>query len=88
MGSTEHGACDPLADLVDLRLEYEAKGLSFAIHADAAWGGYFASLIDRSLKGPPSEGLPLVPALALQPYTMKQLDSLQFADSITIDPHK
>lgn len=36
MGSTEHGACDPLADLVDLRREYEAKGLSFAIHADAA----------------------------------------------------
>lgn len=88
MGSTEHGACDPLADLVNLRQEYESKGLSFAIHADAAWGGYFASFIDRSLKGPPSNLLPLVPALTLQPYTMEQLYSLQYADSITIDPHK
>lgn len=88
MGSTEHGACDPLADLVSLRLEYQAKGLSFAIHADAAWGGYFASFIDRSPKGPPSDMLPLVPALALQRYTMRQLQHLEFADSITIDPHK
>lgn len=88
MGSTEHGACDPLAKLVSLRQEYQSKGLSFAIHADAAWGGYFASFIDRSLKGPPSDLLPLVPALALQPYTMEQLYSLQYADSITIDPHK
>ncbi|KAL7935760.1 pyridoxal phosphate-dependent transferase [Trichoderma chlorosporum] len=88
MGSTEHGACDPLAGLVDLRQEYEAKGLSFAIHADAAWGGYFASLIDRSLKDLPGDELPLVPALTLQPYTRDQLEYLQFADSITIDPHK
>ncbi|KAM0513536.1 hypothetical protein ACHAPE_007800 [Trichoderma viride] len=88
MGSTEHGACDPLADLVSLREEYQSKGLSFAIHADAAWGGYFASFIDRTMKGPPSGYLPLVPALKLQDYTMEQLYSLQYADSITIDPHK
>lgn len=88
MGSTEHGACDPLADLVSLREEYQSKGLSFAIHADAAWGGYFASFIDRTMKGPPSGYLPLVPALKLQEYTMEQLYSLQYADSITIDPHK
>ncbi|QYT03139.1 hypothetical protein H0G86_010106 [Trichoderma simmonsii] len=89
MGSTEHGACDPLAALVRLRRDYESKGLSFAIHADAAWGGYFASLIDHSVKGsPPNDLLPLVPALALQPYTMEQLQYLEFADSITIDPHK
>lgn len=88
MGSTEHGACDPLADVVSLREEYQSKGLSFAIHADAAWGGYFASFIDRTMKGPPSNLLPLVPALKLQDYTMEQLYSLQYADSITIDPHK
>lgn len=88
MGSTEHGACDPLADLVSLRQEYESKGLSFAIHADAAWGGYFASFIDRDDKDSPADLLPLVPTLTLQPYTMKQLKSLKYADSITIDPHK
>lgn len=52
MGSTEHGACDPLTDLVSLREEYQSKGLSFAIHADVAWGGYFASFIDRTMKDP------------------------------------
>lgn len=40
------------------------------------------------MKGPPSGHLPLVPALKLQDYTMEQLYSLQYADSITIDPHK
>jgi glutamate/tyrosine decarboxylase-like PLP-dependent enzyme len=88
MGSTEHGACDPLAEIVELRKEYQSKGLSFAIHADAAWGGYFASFIDRRLKGVPTPFLPLVPALTLQPYTKEQLYSLEDADSITIDPHK
>ncbi|KAF3762117.1 pyridoxal-dependent decarboxylase conserved domain protein [Cryphonectria parasitica EP155] len=87
IGSTEHGACDPLAELVRVRSEYEEQGLSFAIHADAAWGGYFASMV-------PSDGplllpnLPYVPTLALQPYTIEQLKALANADSITIDPHK
>lgn len=85
IGSTEHGACDPIADLVDVRGEYEKKGLSFAIHADAAWGGYFASMLP-SIEAIPL--LPFVPTLALQPYTILQLEALSSADSITIDPHK
>ncbi|KAK5994152.1 L-tyrosine decarboxylase [Cladobotryum mycophilum] len=38
IGSTEHGACDPLEGIVALRKRYQAEGLSFAIHCDAAWG--------------------------------------------------
>ncbi|KAH6843410.1 pyridoxal-dependent decarboxylase domain protein [Chaetomium sp. MPI-CAGE-AT-0009] len=88
MGSTEHGACDPLARIVEIRDKYQKeKGVSFAIHCDAAWGGYFASLLrPREGRGP---GLiPYVPAMPLNPYTRRQLQHLKHADSITIDPHK
>lgn len=85
IGSTEHGACDPIAELVHVRSEYEQKGLSFAILADAAWGGYFASMLPTPEATP---GLPFVPTLALQPHTVLQLSALASADTITIDPHK
>ncbi|KAK4245017.1 L-tyrosine decarboxylase [Corynascus novoguineensis] len=86
IGSTEHGACDPIAEMVQARTEFQARGLSFAIHCDAAWGGYFASMLHEV---PPGRGeAPFVPALTLQPYTVKQLESLRYSDSITIDPHK
>ncbi|KAK8121519.1 Pyridoxal-dependent decarboxylase conserved domain [Apiospora kogelbergensis] len=86
MGSTEHGACDPLAEIIQIREEYQKKkGVSFAVHCDAAWGGYFASLLRR--RGG-REGTPYVPAMPLNPYTKKQLQALKHADSITIDPHK
>ncbi|KAF6809813.1 hypothetical protein CMUS01_13598 [Colletotrichum musicola] len=88
MGSTEHGACDPLSEIISIRDEYEEKkGVSFAVHCDAAWGGYFASLLrERHVRrGPPD--LPYVPGMSLSPYTKKQLEALKDADSITIDPH-
>ncbi|KAI1774360.1 pyridoxal phosphate-dependent transferase [Hypoxylon cercidicola] len=87
IGSTEHGACDPVREIVNLRTEYESKGLSFAIHCDAAWGGYFASLIPEQFLGVLGEP-PLVPKLTLHEHTMNQLKYLHYADSITIDPHK
>ncbi|KAF4501132.1 L-tyrosine decarboxylase [Fusarium agapanthi] len=89
IGSTEHGACDPLRQVVELREGFQTRGLSFAIHADAAWGGYFSSMIERRMFAPvPGGDLPFVPKLAIQPYTREQLECLPFADSITIDPHK
>ncbi|RKK46840.1 hypothetical protein BFJ66_g8414 [Fusarium oxysporum f. sp. cepae] len=62
IGSTEHGACDPLRQVVELREEFQARGLSFAIHCDAAWGGYFSSMIERRMFAPiPGGDLPFVP---------------------------
>lgn len=70
-------------------------GLSFLIHADAAWGGYFASMIDRKKKdliGKPVKAhdpkSSPVPALCLKKETEEDLYALQHADSITVDPHK
>ena len=45
IGATEEGSVDPLDEILDLRDEFEKKGLCFLVHADAAWGGYFASMV-------------------------------------------
>jgi len=37
MGTTEHGAVDPLFDIIQLREKYQKLGLSFYVHVDAAW---------------------------------------------------
>ena len=89
IGSTEQGAVDPLTDILALRTEFESLGLSFVIHCDGAWGGYFASMI----REPGPESVPkgqssYVPTRALSEYTERQLDAYKYADSITIDPHK
>ncbi|MBS1304280.1 pyridoxal-dependent decarboxylase [Loktanella sp. SALINAS62] len=48
MGTTEESAVDPLADIADIRDEYRQMGLEFTLHGDAAWGGYFASMLRPS----------------------------------------
>lgn len=37
MGTTEHGAIDPLFEILRLREDYQKLGLSFYVHVDAAW---------------------------------------------------
>lgn len=46
-GTTEEGAVDPIHDILDLRESLEAGGSSFWLHVDAAWGGYFRTLLQR-----------------------------------------
>ena len=96
IGSTEEGCVDPLDEILDLRDEYEEKGLCFLVHADAAWGGYFASMVrDKPAKKAPV-GMPAipeppreyVPTATLRESTVRQFLALARTDSITIDPHK
>ena len=47
IGSTEESAVDPLAQIADIRDEYRQRGLEFTLHADGAWGGYFASMLRK-----------------------------------------
>ncbi|THU79817.1 PLP-dependent transferase, partial [Dendrothele bispora CBS 962.96] len=86
IGSTEHGACDPLADIVALRDQFCKKGLSFVLHADGAWGAYFSTTLQRGGE----RGFPVgfVPSIALKPKTKESLLELHHCDSITVDPHK
>ncbi|KDQ06694.1 hypothetical protein BOTBODRAFT_70842 [Botryobasidium botryosum FD-172 SS1] len=85
MGSTEHGAVDPLSSICGLRQKYQRLGLSFVVHADGAWGGYFASTLElRPVLRMPG----YVPRLALGSYIQNEIRHYRFADSFTIDPHK
>lgn len=89
IGSTEHGAIDPLHHILNLRDKAEKKGMSFAVHCDAAWGGYFASVLRERQEYSTFAGDPTyVPSMCMSDYTLLQLRSLQHADSITVDPHK
>ena len=95
IGSTEEGAVDPLDQILALKPTFAAKGLSFVVHADAAWGGYYASMIrDRPTleRGLPGAGedpdRDFVPSITLRDSTVTQFKALAQTDSITIDPHK
>ncbi|GES58212.1 pyridoxal-dependent decarboxylase domain protein [Aspergillus terreus] len=82
IGTTEEGSVDRLAEIIAMRKRFQAKGLSFLIHADAAWGGYFACMVPSHYpKGTPH-------GLNLKPETAEDLAALKYADSITVDPHK
>jgi glutamate/tyrosine decarboxylase-like PLP-dependent enzyme len=79
-GTTGCGAVDPLDEILSLREQY-----GFHLHVDAAYGGYFRSLLldeqsrllSREQVGP-----------QISPYLYDQAAALCRADSITIDPHK
>ena len=104
IGSTEESAVDPLRQILDLRNEFRGKGLDFAIHCDAAWGGYFNCIRRKGSKAPRrparrrasqleffellSQRLAEVPEFPMSDYVNTQYEALPEADSITVDPHK
>ena len=96
IGSTEEGAVDPVRGILALRERFQAQGLSFVVHADAAWGGYFCSMIpkdytpDQTPVAAPQlgGGEGFVPDATLRAETQNELWALRHADSVTVDPHK
>ena len=92
IGTTEESAVDPLKEILAVRDEYRRKGLEFALHADAAWGGYYKTMLNS-----PDESNPAffklidkstMASLPMSQYVKEQYMVLQEVDSITIDPHK
>ncbi|HET7843672.1 MAG TPA: pyridoxal-dependent decarboxylase [Xanthomonadales bacterium] len=89
LGSTEYGSIDPVDAVVDLRDRFAARGLGFAVHVDAAWGGYAASLFRD-----PDGAMRARDAVAAEfrdfpkPEVHAAFAALGRSDSITIDPHK
>jgi glutamate/tyrosine decarboxylase-like PLP-dependent enzyme len=89
LGTTEYGTVDPVDAVVDARQRHAARGLGFAVHVDAAWGGYLATLfrnedgslrprddVARGFRAFPSHGVHAAVAAIAQ------------TDSVTVDPHK
>jgi tyrosine decarboxylase len=98
MGTTEEGAIDHLDKIVALRSAFEKKGVSFYIHADAAYGGYVRSIfLDEDNHFMPIKKLKK--ELVSREILHESVDwpsqsvydafkALADVDSITIDPHK
>jgi glutamate/tyrosine decarboxylase-like PLP-dependent enzyme len=90
-GTTEEGNVDPLQDILNIRTQMRAQGFDFAVHADGAWGGYFASMLPRyptpKIAASTTESGPAL-VLPMSSYVYQQYLCLTEADTITVDPHK
>ena len=79
IGTTEHGSVDPLSEVLEIRKSMEEQGMSFMIHVDAAWGGYFATKVKTSGPlGPERGGYAF--SIQLNDWTNKQLLCLRQAE--------
>jgi glutamate/tyrosine decarboxylase-like PLP-dependent enzyme len=89
LGTTEFGSIDPIDEIVATRQRWREHGLDFAIHIDAAWGGYLASIF-READGTLVERHKLTEQFRYFPSdeVYRSFAALRHADSITVDPHK
>lgn len=89
LGTTEFGTIDPVHELVALRAASAARGQAFALHVDAAWGGYLATVF-RNADGSTIAQAQVRSRFRYFPSTRvyRAFTSLHHADSVTVDPHK
>jgi glutamate/tyrosine decarboxylase-like PLP-dependent enzyme len=89
LGGTEYGTIDPIDQVLAAREASRERGLDFAVHVDAAWGGYLATLFrneDGSLRSRDEVAADYVqfPTSAVH----AAFAALGATDSVTVDPHK
>jgi glutamate/tyrosine decarboxylase-like PLP-dependent enzyme len=85
IGTTEESAVDRLDLAADVRDRLARElGVGFALHADAAWGGY-AAAITRDADGARRD---FAPEAWPEEGVYRALCALDRTDSVTIDPHK
>ena len=89
LGGTEYGTIDPIDAVLAAREESRRAGLDFAVHVDAAWGGYLATLFrheDGSLRTREEVAADYVQFPT--PAVHAAFAALGETDSVTVDPHK
>ena len=89
LGGTEYGTIDPIDQVLAAREAVRADGLDFAVHVDAAWGGYLATLFrngDGSLR--PRHEVAAGYVHFPTPAVHAAFAALGATDSVTVDPHK
>lgn len=75
VGTTEMGSIDPIHEFKAVLDEYRTQGIHLWFHLDAAYGGFFRSLI--GLKEP-----------EVSDATLSALQQMSYSTSMTLDPHK
>ena len=98
VGSTEEGAVDEIHEIIRLRDRYEARGVSFYLHIDAAYGGYVRSLFmddenrfinyNEVNRQHARQGVLHAETDWLSLEVYEAYHAMAEADSITVDPHK
>ena len=96
VGTTEEGAIDPLHEIEAVRTEAQREGLTLWHHCDAAFGGFFASMVPKTDDGSFADPSTLEGDLVdsreqsglLPADDVEALTHLPDTDSLTIDPHK
>ena len=93
VGTTEEGAIDPLHEIEAVRTSVAEEGLTLWHHCDAAFGGFFASMLPKTDDGTFADPATLEGDLAgpdglLPTDDVEALTRLPSTDSLTIDPHK
>jgi len=89
LGGTEYGTIDPIDQVLAAREASRERGLDFAVHVDAAWGGYLATLFrneDGSLRSRDEVATSYVQFPT--PAVHAAFAALGATDSVTVDPHK
>ncbi len=92
IGTTEESAVDRLHEVVDVRERMAREHeLAFFLHADAAWGGYAASLV-WGADGSRRSHAEVVADVGCGEWpdgdVYQALCALESTDSVTVDPHK
>lgn len=98
VGSTEEGAVDNIHDIISLRDRLQEEGIAMYVHVDAAYGGYMRAIfLDEDNNFIPYDELPEKYYNAgvftekkqfIKEDVYKAYEAIQYADSVTIDPHK
>ncbi len=89
LGSTEFGTIDPVHEILVLRQQFAGQGLGFAVHVDAAWGGYLTTMFRR-----PDGGFVARRDVRRQfryfpsAPVYQAFRALANSDTVTVDPHK
>lgn len=79
-GTTETGALDPIHEIEAVLEKYRKAGHHIWHHVDAAYGGFFCSMLREN------PNMQLRPALSSD--HLEALDAIGRTDSVTLDPHK
>jgi len=92
IGTTEESAVDRLDLIADARDRAGRElGVAFYLHADAAWGGYAASITrgaDGRRRSYEETLADYAPEAWPEEGVYRALTALERTDSVTIDPHK